>query len=113
MPPNRAVREGRSVAGYTYPKGVYCLLALDRLKFSRFLVTKTSANKRFYNMSETYPERTIAKRFSQDIFPSSVGIGGKGTEKFADVQIFQLKVWRLRFKDREIEKLLLATLAEI
>ena len=43
-------------------------------------------------MSETYPERTIAKRFSQDIFPSSVGIGGKGTEKFADVQIFQLKV---------------------
>jgi len=29
------------------PKGVYCLLALDRLKFSRFLVTKTSANKRF------------------------------------------------------------------
>ena len=38
-------------------------------------------------MSETYPERTIAKRFSRDIFPSSVGIGCKGSEKFADVQI--------------------------
>ena len=37
-------------------------------------------------MSETYPERTFAKRFSQDIFPSSVGIGDKGTTKFADVQ---------------------------
>ena len=37
-------------------------------------------------MSETYPERTIAKRLSQDIFPSSVGIGGKGSEKFASVQ---------------------------
>ena len=53
-------------------------------------------------MSETYPERTFAKRFSQDIFPSSVGIGCKGSEKFAIVQIFQLKVERLRFKDKEI-----------
>ena len=37
-------------------------------------------------MSETYPERTIAKRFSQDISPSSVGIGCKGTTIFADMQ---------------------------
>ena len=37
-------------------------------------------------MSETYPRRNLAKRFSQDIFPSSVGIGCKGTIKFADVQ---------------------------
>ena len=33
------------------PKGVYCLLVLDWLKFTRFQGTKTSANKRFYNMS--------------------------------------------------------------
>ena len=31
-------------------------------------------------------ERTIAKRFSQDISPSSVGFECKGTIKFADVQ---------------------------
>ena len=53
-------------------------------------------------MSETYPRKTFAKRFSQDIFPSSVGIGDKGSEKFAIVQIFQLKVESLRFKDKEI-----------
>ena len=29
------------------PKGVYCLLVLDWLKFTRFQGTKTSANKRF------------------------------------------------------------------
>jgi hypothetical protein len=28
--------EGRSAAGYTYPKGVYCLLALDRLESFQF-----------------------------------------------------------------------------
>ena len=37
-------------------------------------------------MSETYPRKTFAKRFSQDKFPSSVGIGDKGTTKFADMQ---------------------------
>ena len=37
-------------------------------------------------MSETYPRKTFAKRFSQDIFPSSVGFGGKGTENLRDVQ---------------------------
>ena len=38
---------------------------------------------------------------------------GKGSEKFAHLQIFQLKVERLRFKDREIAKLLARKLAEI
>ena len=39
-------------------------------------------------MSETYPRKThIAKRFSQDIFPSSVGFGGKGTKKIAYAQV--------------------------
>ena len=37
-------------------------------------------------MSETYPRKTFAKHFSQDIFPSSVGFGGKGTENLRDVQ---------------------------
>ena len=42
-------------------------------------------------MSKPTQERTFAKRFSQDIFPSSVGFGCKGTEKFASVQIFKVK----------------------
>ena len=34
-------------------------------------------------MLETYPkERTFAKRFLQDIFPSSIGIDRKGTTFF-------------------------------
>ncbi len=37
-------------------------------------------------MSETYPTRETMKRFSQDIYPSSVGIDDKGSEKFADEQ---------------------------
>ena len=47
------------------------------------------SNDRFgFNMSETYPERTIAKRFSQDIFPSSVGIDCKITNNFSFLQIY-------------------------
>ena len=42
-------------------------------------------------MSNLPKERTFAKRFSQDIFPSSVGFGCKGTTKFADVQILSGK----------------------
>ena len=33
------------------PKGVYCLLVSDRMKFSGFHDAKTSANKRFLIMS--------------------------------------------------------------
>ena len=40
--------------GYAYPKGVYCLLVSDRMKFSGFLITKTSANKRFLIMSANF-----------------------------------------------------------
>ena len=36
-------------------------------------------------------ERPFAKRFSQDIFPSSVGFGCKGSEKFAFLQILSGK----------------------
>ena len=42
-------------------------------------------------MSNLPKERTFAKRFSQDIFPSSVGFECKGTIKFADVQILSRK----------------------
>ena len=38
-------------------------------------------------MSETHPERPIAKRFSQDIFPSNVGFDCKGTKKNAYAQV--------------------------
>ena len=36
------------------PKGVYRLLVSDRMKFSGFHDAKTSANKRFYNMSANF-----------------------------------------------------------
>ena len=45
-----------------------------------------SVNKRYSICQKPTPRKTFAKRFSQDIFPSSVGIGCKGTTKFADVQ---------------------------
>ena len=50
MPPNRAVHEGRSAAGYTYPKGRLLPSCFGLAKFSGFHSAKTSANKRFYNM---------------------------------------------------------------
>ena len=37
-------------------------------------------------MSETYPTRETMKRFSQDIYPSSVGIGHKVTTIFLITQ---------------------------
>ena len=42
-------------------------------------------------MSNLPKERTFAKRFSQDIFPSSVGFECKGTTKFAFLQILSGK----------------------
>ena len=43
-------------------------------------------------MSETYPRKTLCETLFAGHTPSSVGIGDKGSEKFAIVQIFQLKV---------------------
>ena len=43
---------GRSAGGINIShKGVYCLLVLGLRNFAGFLIAKTSANKRFYNMS--------------------------------------------------------------
>ena len=42
---------GRSAAGYTYPKGRLLPSCFGLRNFAGFRVTKTSANKRFYNMS--------------------------------------------------------------
>jgi len=42
---------GRSAAGYTYPNGRLLPSCFGRMKFTRFQKAKTSANKRFYNMS--------------------------------------------------------------
>ena len=68
MPPNRAVREGRSAGGiYISHKGVYCLLVLDRLKVSKFQEAKTSANKRFYNMSAKSIAQLCAAKLQQNL----------------------------------------------
>ena len=48
-------------------------------------------------MSETYPKKNHCETLFAGHTPSSVGIGCKGSEKFADVQIFQLKVYGLKF----------------
>ena len=49
---------GRSAAGYTYPIRAFTAFSLWAGEiFAGFRYTKTSANKRFYNMSETYPKK--------------------------------------------------------
>ena len=64
------------------------------MKVAKFRVSNAKRNKRYLNMSETYPKKTFAKLFSQDMFPSSVGIGCKGTTKFADMQILSGKSFK-------------------
>ena len=49
-------------------------------------------------MSETYPRKNHCETLFAGNTPSSVGIGCKGTTKFASVQIFQSKVYSLMFK---------------
>ena len=49
-------------------------------------------------MSETYPRKTHCETLFAGHTPSSIGFGYKGSEKFADVQIFQLKVYSLSCK---------------
>ena len=71
------------------PIGIYCYFDFDlsKWKVAKFSIGQTqSVNKRYLICQKPTQERPIAKRFSQDIFPSSVGIGCKGTTKFADVQ---------------------------
>ena len=77
------------------PIGIYCYFGFDLIeKLRSFRVTKHKASiNAILICPKPTPKRTIAKHFSQDIFPSSVGIGCKGSEKFASVQIFQLKVY--------------------
>ena len=66
--------DGRSAAGYTYPKGRLLPSCLGLRNFAGFHSAKTSANKRFLYY--------VCKLFV---------CGCKGTTKFADVQIFGLK----------------------
>ena len=58
------------------------------MKVAKFRVSNAKRNKRYLICQKPTQERTIAKRFSQDIFPSNVGIDRKGSKKFAIVQIF-------------------------
>ena len=56
-----------------------------------FDLSNAKRNKRYLICPKPTQERPFAKRFSQDISPSSVGIDCKGTTKFADVQILSGK----------------------
>ena len=55
-------------------------------------------------MSETYPRKNLSETLFAGHTPSSVGIGRKGSEKFAHLQIFQLKVYGLKFIVKEIHQ---------
>ena len=77
------------------PIGIYRYFDLTVfLKVAKFLLVKTKRNKRYLICPKPTLGKTFAKRFSQDIFPSSVGIDCKGTTKFADVQILSRKSFR-------------------
>ena len=80
------------------PIGIYCYFGLIRIeKLRSFLLINAKRNKRYIKYVKNLPkERTFAKRFSQDIFPPSVGFGCKGTIKCADVQIFEVKSEKCR-----------------
>ena len=65
------------------PIGIYRNFDLTVfLKVAKFLLVKTKRNKRYLICPKPTLGKTFAKRFSQDIFPSSVGIDCKGTELF-------------------------------
>ena len=70
------------------PIGIYCYFGFDlieKLRSSRVTKRKASINATQY-VRNLPKERTFAKHFSQDIFPSSVGIDCKGTKKNVYVQ---------------------------
>ena len=48
-------------------------------------------------MSETYPRKTLCETLFAGHTPSSVGIGDKGSEKFAIVQILSRKSFKSKF----------------
>ena len=78
------------------PIGIYCYFEIDLL-FESCEVSVSqyqSVNKRYLICQKPTQERTFAKRFSQDIFPSSVGIDCKGSEIFLIKQIFDKKTER-------------------
>ena len=52
-----------------------------------FRVSNAKRNKRYLICQKSTQERAIAKRFSQDIFPSSVGFGCKGTKNIVHTQV--------------------------
>ena len=71
------------------PIGIYCYFGFDLIeKLRSFRVTKRKASINATQYVRNLPkERTFAKHFSQDIFPSSVGIDCKGNTFFAYKQI--------------------------
>ena len=77
------------------PIGIHCYFDFDcfkeKLRSFRFVKRKASIN------AIQYVRNLARKIHCETLFtghtPSSVGIGGKGSEKFASVQIFQLKVY--------------------
>ena len=74
MPPNRAIPKDALWRDIHIPKGVYCLLVLDWLKFTRFQGTKTSANKRFYNMSSCLTSVSDGMLVSYKLYDAINGI---------------------------------------
>ena len=70
--------DGRSAAGYTYPKGRLLPSCLGLRNFAGFQIAKTSANKRFYYVCNPITQIATAKlqhffeysKYLQQISPS-------------------------------------------
>jgi len=65
---------------------VSIVVCLFTKRNKRYFLSRHKVAQTIISICQKPPKKTFAKRFSQDIFPSSVGIVGKGTTIFADMQ---------------------------
>ena len=90
------------------PIGIYCYFGF--IKYSEICEVSNNKTQSAINAikicQKPTQERTFAKRFSQDISPSSVGFDCKGTEKFAHLQILSGKSFR-SFKSSKGDRVVL------
>ena len=83
-----------------HTKGHLSLSCFGRVKFSGFLMTKTSANKRLLLCLERFLRGRKAD-IIPPTFPSVNHFTCKGSEKFADEQIFRFKVYSLKLRGKK------------
>ena len=78
--------------------GIYCYFGFVLLVEScEVSVSKTQSAINAIQYVRNLPRKNHCETLFAGHTPSSVGFGCKGSEKFAIVQIFQLKVYGLKF----------------